>query len=333
MKENNSDPIQEKKVFRFGIDNLEESNEINSYNEYVDKDLHNCSNDLSDAGSRIEEFAHRKFAESQRNKSYSTYSSRINTTSTSKGNKLARNIILFVFFGIPILQAIFVVVIAVITGIFGEVTEVFEDFEILEEDSSYYSDYENENEFIVSDFETEKNNIIVSAESLANNKMIIKTENKNTNIISNVRVQIIFYDAENKPVAISKKNIDALFPNVVNIQEVYDAPESFARYDFLITKPYDTQRPIINYEDIKVELLSESTSNINLQVTNNTNKEIDSVEIVVIYYNGENIIDYDTRSVYDLKSGKSEEESIYRYSTDSEYDRVEYFVNDVYIYE
>lgn len=330
MEENNNDPIQEKKVFRFGMNHLTGDN---SENEYVDKDLHNCSNDLSDAGSRIEEFAHRKFAESQRNKSYSTYSSRINTTSTSKGNKLARNIILFIFFGIPILQAIFGVVIAVITGIFSGMTDVFEDLEILEEDSSYYSDYDTESEIIVSDFETEKDNIIISAERLANNKMIVKTENQNANMISNVRVQIIFYDAENKPVAISEKNIDVLFPNIVNIQEIYDAPESFSRYDFLVTKPYDTQRPVVNYEDITVELVSESTSNINLQVTNNTNKEIDSVEIGVIYYSGENVVDYDTRSVYDLKSGASEEENIYKYSTNGEYDRIEYFVNDVYIYE
>lgn len=341
MRDNSNNPIEEKKVFRFGIDNLAESNEINSDVEYVDKDLHNCSNDLSDRGSKIEEFAHRQFAEKQRSRTYSTYNNRANNN--LKGNKVATYIILFLFFGIPILQAIFGLVIAIITGIFGELSEVFEDFQIIEE-SSYNTvyDYKNEivipdsnykNKIILSDFETEKDNIVVSLENLNNNKIILKTENKNANTISNVRVQIIFYDIENKPVAIEEVSMDALFANVVNMQEIYEVPENFSRYDFLITKSYNTQRPIVNYEDIKVELVSETTSSINFQVTNNTKKKIDSVEIGIAYYNGEDIIDYQTKNIYDLKSGAMEDEKVYKYLTDDEYDRVEYFVNDVYIYE
>ena len=54
----NDDPIKENNPFRIGLDNLTGDDEINSGIEY--NDLHNCSNDLSDRGSRIEEIAHAK---------------------------------------------------------------------------------------------------------------------------------------------------------------------------------------------------------------------------------------------------------------------------------
>ena len=55
MFNKNNDPIQDYKPF--GLGNLFEKD------EYYDPNLHNCSDDLSDYGSRKEEYKHAKFAE------------------------------------------------------------------------------------------------------------------------------------------------------------------------------------------------------------------------------------------------------------------------------
>ena len=109
----NNDPIQEKKVFRVGLDDLTGNNDVNA-NEY--SDLHNCSNDLSDRGSRLEELAHARYAENKRKTAYSTYNTVNHTTRTiNKSSKWIVYIILFLFIGIPIIEAAVGLIIAVVS--------------------------------------------------------------------------------------------------------------------------------------------------------------------------------------------------------------------------
>lgn len=322
MESNNNDPIQEKSVFRFGMHQFD-GEEENSNRKY--DDLHNCSTDLSDKGSRIEELEHRRFAESRRN-AYSAYN-RPNNNINNKSSKTIAYIILFIFIGLPILQSILGIVIAIIAAFSSGIAEEFKSTP--EGDSSYYSDYEEESH--ISDFEMVQDNILVSGTILNGNRMLINTSNVDSVTITDVQIQVIFYDAENKPIAIEEVRIDTLFGYSLAIKEVYQIPENFERYDFLVTQPYNMERPVVDYRDIQADLIDESYSEINLRITNNTNYKIDSVEIAILYYNGDDLVDCQRDTIYDINSGKSEEETIYLFSEG--YTRYEYFVNDVYIYE
>lgn len=323
MKDNNNNPIQENKKFRFGLDDLTDSDNISDYS-----DLHDCSDDLSDRGSRKEEYEHAKFAESKRRNSYTSYSNygKKQVVLLDRNKKIVTYIIVFFFIILPILQTVLGIVITNI----GAVTS-----EIIEEvgSNSATPEYrpvliENTSTNMVADLETQRDNIIVSSKMLNNRELIIETQNTSAYAMKDIRLQIIFYDGEDKPIDISDMNIDTLFANQKNMQKLYDVPENFERYDFLVTQPYQSDRTVVNYDEIIVERVEDSTSYLNFKVTNNTNSTLSDVEIAILGYSGDELVLFETRNAWDIKSGKTKEATIYSYNINC--DRIEYFVNDVY---
>lgn len=330
MKDNNNDPIQENKAFRFGLDDLTGNDTINSNDDY--SDLHDCSDDLSDRGSRKEEYEHAKFAESKRrnsyNYSYSNYGKK-QVVLLDKNKKIITYIIVFFFIILPILQAVLGIIITTIGFISSEfVEEVSNEF-----GSRDYASISSENSStnLVADLETQRDNIVVASKMLENKELIIETQNTSTYTMLDIKLQIIFYDGENKPIHISDMNISTLFANQKNIQKLYNVPESFERYDFLITQPYKSERPTVNYNDIALELINDNNSYLTFEVTNNTNENLNDVEIAILGYSGDKLVSLETRSVWEIKLGKSKETNIYVDSTVC--DRIEYFVNDIYCYK
>lgn len=222
MKDNNYDPIQENKKFRFGIDNLTENETINNFSEY--SDLHDCSDDLSDKGSKKEEYEHAKFAEQQRRNSYKSYNNynydKKQVVLLNKNKKIITYILVFFFIILPILQAL----LGMIIGIVGIVSD--EIIDSINGTGDYYN-YETEysNGSVVAEFETQRDSIVVYGKMLSNKELIIETQNTSSYTMLDLRLQIIFYDGENKPIQISDLNINTLFANSKNIQKLYDAPK------------------------------------------------------------------------------------------------------------
>jgi len=332
MIDNNEDPIKEYKTFRPGLDNLIEDNDtdfdMNTFSS--SRGFHECSDDLSDRGSKLEEIAHAKYAEYRRQASqnkYNTYNRvHSNKVIVDAKNKWVVYLIIFLFIILPILQTVF----GTIALIFSSIADEFN----YDNDNDYSSSYNYEYMENEQDFESVKNQIKVDGTMLSYDEtaLLVETVNSSNESLSNVQVQVIFYNGENQPIGIQDFMIDTLGVSSRNLNKLYDIPEKFERYDFIVSQPYKLDKPNIDFNDIVVNLTSEDSSYLNFEVTNNSASMIDIVEIGILYIKGNQVIDFETENVYDIKSGKTEEEESYQYLTRDEYDRIEYFVNDISIY-
>lgn len=222
----NNDPIQEKRVFRVGLDDLTENNDVNA-NTY--SDLHNCSNDLSDRGSRLEEIAHARYAESKRRNSYSSYNSSKTTTTASKWITF---IILFICIGIPIIEAIVGVIVAVVS----ESIENLDNYSDNSEDYSY-SDTYNEAMYPGGVSCGSKLTLVDSTMDYTNNVLSVEVENIDYyEDLDNYKIEVIFYNVNDRPIEVIDLQINKLKANEVVTKEVYNVPTDMARYDFIITE-------------------------------------------------------------------------------------------------
>lgn len=222
----NNDPIQEKKVFRVGLDDLTENNDVNTF-EY--NDLHNCSNDLSDRGSRLEEIAHARYAESKRRNSYSSYNSNKTTTTASKWITF---IILFLFIGIPIIEAIIGVIIAVIT----ETVDNLDNYSDNSTDYSYSDIYESEM-YPGGVSCGSKITLVDSTMDYTNNVLSVEVENiDDYENLDNYKIEVVFYNINDRPIEVIDLQINKLKASEVVTKEVYNVPTDMARYDFIITE-------------------------------------------------------------------------------------------------
>ncbi len=254
----NDDPIKENNPFRMGLDNLTGDDDINSGIEY--SDLHNCSNDLSDRGSRREEIAHAKFAEQQRRNQYKNtyYANRQNNKKVVIA-KNPGNIVV----GIFVLYIAIQVIAAIGTGIYGTI----QMFETASNSSNYIPEniynneiyYDDDADYTYNDTSlntpyatipnytpeveiTKKNINIKAGLSEFGNTLIVQIENKNSLAMYNTITQIIFYDEEDKPIEVYDVSLYELPANKVETQEVFNLPK-YSRFDIYMPDRYDEDIP------------------------------------------------------------------------------------------
>lgn len=261
----NDDPIKENNPFRIGLDNLTGDDDINSGIEY--SDLHDCSNDLSDRGSRREEIEHARFAEQQRRNQYkNTYSSSSTVNRKVVISKNPQNIIIGIIVAYIAFNLIATLIVTFFSGIgtfvsnFGEESRIpdYQYEDNYDYDNDYNYDYSYEDSIISSpnvedltdipeytpEVEVTKNNIYVNSGKTANDTLIVKIQNKNSLTYYNSTIQVIFYDAEDKPIEITDVSIYALPANQVKVQEIYNLP-NYSRYDIYFPDRYNEEIPYV----------------------------------------------------------------------------------------
>lgn len=237
----NDDPIKENNPFRIGLDNLTGDDDINSGIEY--SDLHDCSNDLSDRGSRREEIAHARFAEQQRRNQYRNtyYASSNKKVVIAKDRKaVAVYLIVFLFVILPVIEII---------G--ATIFEVMDTVKTSTKESNYTPiyNYNYDYETVAPEFEVEtdtiKENVHIEAGKADNGNLMVRLENQSLENMYSVQVQMVFFDAENKPIAVTDLEVYSLYANDIKTIEVYNVPE-YTRYDFLITERYADDAPYVS---------------------------------------------------------------------------------------
>lgn len=167
-------------------------------------------------------------------------------------------------------------------------------------------DYEVLKQQQIQKFEEQKAGLNITTQiSDINKKLIAVLHNSNQENISNVQVQVIFYDAENKPIKIDENFISLIEVNMDYYMLFDETPENYARYDFLITKDnynceYTSYSSAITYE-----VQEKEDSKIKIVGKNNSDKKIEEINFFVIYYNENNeIISIKTVNTFDVKKNK-----------------------------
>ena len=319
----NDDPIQDVSSFRLGLDNLVENKEINS--EYQNN-LHNCSNDLSLKGSIKEEREHAEFARMKKEEllnkkiEYQRFSRNDGAIKNKKSVSPITIIIVICFLiassGAPLIEVI---------------ESIFEEKNSMVYIGQDYIEMENVKERKDTLFKDSKNNILINATTLSDDSIVLDIQNNNIYMFNNIKIQTIFYDINNKPIHISENNMDTFFENGRHVCNINDVPVNYERFDFLITQPYIIDMVNINKEDIVMNWYENSQKDFEIQITNNSAYQLDSIEVVAIYYKEGNIVNINTNNMYGIKSGESATDKIYNWNYE-EYDMVELIINDAYIY-
>lgn len=189
-------------------------------------------------------------------------------------------------------------------------------------------------------FEEQKKNISIKQSFFSANKELIAVlENNNAEIVTDLLVEVIFYDGENKPIEIDSDKVSIIEKNSKCYVKFLDTPENFERYEFLISKEYywyDNLEYVTDQISYEIEKNDEYT---NLIVKNNYSKKVSEVCMQIVYYDKNNVvIDVEDVTIWDLKKNKSKKEELYLSIWDNDtyepidYNRYEINLIGAYIY-
>ena len=221
-----------------------------------------------------------------------------------------------------------IVLIALSLLYFGDTNQ--QDF--FEEKNEEYSQQQIENylkqEDIARDsFKVQKDNIQISNSYLNYNKELIAIiSNDNDETITDLKVEVIFYDEENKPIEIDANDISILENNSKCYVKFVETPENFERYEFLISKDYywyDNLEYVT--EQISYEI-NENEDYLDLVVHNNYSKDISEASFQILFYDEmDNVMDVENIYLTEIEKNETQEQEVNLFLWDNNtYDEVKF---------
>lgn len=171
----------------------------------------------------------------------------------------------------------------------------------------------------------EKNISISGADRAADNSLVAIVKNGNDKDVS-IEVEAVFYDAEGNTLGSDSEYL-SIYSNQEMACNFYNTPTDYSDYEINIKAEENYYE---NYSN-QIEVTNNNTGEqIVVQVTNNSSKQIDSVDIAVVFYNKGKIVGYSDSYEYDLRSKETATANIY-YPYDSNYDDVAFDEYKVYV--
>lgn len=234
------------------------------------------------------------------------------------------------------LMLIAIVVIMIVAFLYEMLIENQHNEISAEEEQKYEEYYENYSDEYDSYYEYEESikekeykaltqNISVNS-YVVRDKIICELFNSNDKDVNDIDIYIIYYDSEKKPVNIDNNNIYLIHAQNNSYCE-FKIKENYATYDLLLIKEYDGSKVAIPLENIELTTNEDfDKDKISVDVKNNSDKKIDTIELCMICYDNEGeISSIETRSGFDIGVNKSEEIVFYIY--DEQMDNYEIIVN------
>ena len=175
-------------------------------------------------------------------------------------------------------------------------------------------------------------NVSSSGTMTQEGKLVVLVKNNN-NVAVDLDIEVEFYDADGLIAGSDSDSLMAVGANAEVAVEMYSTPESFDNYKIYVDVATTEQ---ISYFD-KVELVHNNNGEeIVVQVKNNSQDEIDYIEVGIVYYQGDKVVGYDYDNEIDIKPERSANFNLY-YPHDDDYDDVNFdtykvFINEAYSY-
>ena len=350
----NNDPINDYNPRRLKFNKLQEKFDMQ---ENRNSDLHDCSNDLSDKGSRREEYEHSKFAEEMRNQG--KYNKK------SKKNNLS--IILVCLVAIFTLGGMFLSVLFLpLIVLYIEENNVIEEYGLTEVVEKLSEDIDKEPEYIYEE-EPQIENFIQYIENISfktlktnDNKTYIQIFNANNQSFRNLKLKTVFYNEKSEIVTTTNTEISILIGKNNHFFEIIGAPIEYSRCENTIISE-DSRLSVINkstlclytwlipydhwnldkilkmddletdYEYAKEKIKDDYQDIITLINYNGSAKIIDSVEIAIAYINNDILVKLDKYKFYDAGWAEELEKRIelYQASENEKIDKVIVTLNNV----
>lgn len=135
-------------------------------------------------------------------------------------------------------------------------------------------------------------------------KILLIMTNSNSVSIPDFEVDVVFYDAEGKMLGTDSDGHDAVLPGatVVSIMDLPSNSEGLASYEPTFAVDWDMRLYDNLSEQVKVESNSTKDSVI-VKATNNSEKVIEELEMVCVFYNGEYVVGAKQEEKYDIAPG------------------------------
>ena len=165
-----------------------------------------------------------------------------------------------------------------------------------------------------------------------NNNLVVIARNNATEIVD-LTIIVDFYDVSNTLINSEKSYYNGVGPGVEVATQIIGTPANYYRHEISFeAKSSIYTKTFVN--DIKLTHKKDLT--VFAKIKNNTKEVINYISASVVYYQGNIIVGYDTKSVFDVKSGQGTDINFYQ-PNDSSYNEVPYdnyriFINEAYSY-
>ena len=185
---------------------------------------------------------------------------------------------------------------------------------------------------IIEKVEDYSSKITKTVEFTKRNKMIIIAKNENS-IDLDITFEVEFYDEKNALITSEKSYLTAVGSGSEVAVQIYDTPKSYYRYQvYTDAKVNDYCKTYFN----NIELIHNRSDNVVAQATNNSNETIDYMTAAVIYYQGNEVVGFDSTTASDVKPGRSGNFTFYdpydENYNDVTYDNYKVIINEAYSY-
>lgn len=182
----------------------------------------------------------------------------------------------------------------------------------------------NENEIL--------QNIEIRDFILEDETLLAILKNNNNFDVKALWIEVVFYDEDNKVVGTSKTGFKVLKSNIEAAINDFDMPSRFSTYKITLSLGEENK-----YESCtdKIKINSNNTGEKIVVITENeSNKELDLLNVSVVYFKNGLPVGYSWQEEYDIEKGKTTYFNI-QYSYNKHFDKVEFdeykvFVNSAY---
>jgi hypothetical protein len=183
--------------------------------------------------------------------------------------------------------------------------------------------------------ELEKN-ITVKAVATESGQVCALITNNNKVRVDEMKVAVVFYDINNKPVGTDSDGHDLVLPNATVVSE-FDLPNEYDHLETTITVEDEHYSSYENHSE-KIEISQNIIDGgVIAQVKNNDTVTIDEIEIIAVFYRGDTIVGVShSEDIDDLRSGKTETVELNCYSktslNDISFDKAEIYLNQAHTF-
>lgn len=154
--------------------------------------------------------------------------------------------------------------------------------------------------------------------------------NGSESIIDELDIQIHYKDAQGTIIDMDEDGHDMVLPGYTVVSRM-DAPDSYVDFDTDVSIELGVNPSYENHSEQVSISANQGDNCVIVQITNNSDVNIEEIEYVVVLYKGDDIVEVCyPKDVYDVGAGKTvvEKESTYR----ADYDRFEVYLNQAHTF-
>ena len=160
--------------------------------------------------------------------------------------------------------------------------------------------------------------------------------NHNDYVIDELDVEVVFFDASGNMIATDSDGHDMLLPNATVVSRLV-LPDKYDKFETNVTVELDVNPYYSNHsENIEITQNITDTGAI-ARVKNNDSTTIDEIEIIAVFYNGDQIVSVSYPiDIYNLRPGKTDTVDFSCYSSKTfeglKFDKAEIYLNQAHTF-